>query len=237
MINEQLYSLYHSHLAGINAFYDELDAQEVKNYVGPLLPYCWEEHYLQSKYKLVVIGQETNGWYDDYMRTDEDICEVIEYTKNFELGRKYNSPFWRKAHEFNSDLNGFDDMNFIWMNINKFGKPLEPGAPDQRVLDAEVKHYNIIAEELSIFKPDVCLFFTGPNYDSDIQRKISDVSFHKMGDYNLNQLARLSSAHLPMRSYRTYHPGYGYRINDVYKGILGVILEECKLSARDPLEW
>ena len=169
MINEQLFSLYHSHLVGINAFYDELDAQDVKAYVGPLLPYCWEDQYLKSKYKLVVIGQETNGWYDDYMRSDENIREAMERVKGFEMGREYKSLFWDYAHQFNYDLNGFDDLNFIWMNINKFGR-VSAGRPDQRVLDKEVEHYNILAEELAILKPDVCLFFTGPYYDNDIQR-------------------------------------------------------------------
>lgn len=228
MINEQLFSLYHSHLVGINAFYDELDAQDVKAYVGPLLPYCWEDQYLKSKYKLVVIGQETNGWYDDYMRSDENIREAMEYTKGFDMGRGYRSFFWDYAHQFNYDLNGFDDLNFIWMNINKFGRVSEAGRPDQRVLDKEVEHYNILAEELAILKPDVCLFFTGPYYDNDIQRKLPDVSFQKFGDYELNQVAQLSSAHLPKHSYRTYHPGYGNFHPNEYKDMLRAILEECK---------
>jgi hypothetical protein len=132
------------------------------------------------------------------------------------------------AHQFNYDLNGFDDLNFIWMNINKFGRVSEAGRPDQRVLDKEVEHYNILAEELAILKPDVCLFFTGPYYDNDIQRKLPDVSFQKLGDYKLNQVAQLSSAHLPKHSYRTYHPGYGNFHPNEYKDMLRAILEECK---------
>ena len=114
------------------------------------------------------------------------------------------------------------------MNIKNFGRVSEAGRPDQRVLDKEVEHYNILAEELAILKPDVCLFFTGPYYDNDIQRKLPDVSFQKFGDYELNQVAQLSSAHLPKHSYRTYHPGYGNRHSNEYKDMLGAILEECK---------
>ncbi|MGP1408906.1 MAG: hypothetical protein ACTTJ0_01375 [Porphyromonas endodontalis] len=234
MINEQLFSLYRSHSAGINVLYDELDAQDVTAYEGPLLAYCWEDQYLKSKYKLVVIGQETNGWYDDYMRSDENIREAMEYPKGFEMGKRYRrSPFWRYAHQFNYDLNGFDDLNFIWINVNKFGRSPRPGRPgrgrpDQSVLDKEVEHYNILAEELAILKPDVCLFFTGPYYDNDIQRKLPDVSFQKFGDYELNHVAQLSSVHLPKHSYRTYHPGYGNFHSNEYKDMLRAILEECK---------
>ena len=61
MINEQLFNLYASRIQGINALYADLDAKDIKDYVGPLLPYCWEEQYLKSKHRLVVFGQEKIG--------------------------------------------------------------------------------------------------------------------------------------------------------------------------------
>ena len=54
MINEQLYKLYASRTQGINALYADLDAKDIKDYAGPLLPYCWEQKYLESKYRLVI---------------------------------------------------------------------------------------------------------------------------------------------------------------------------------------
>ena len=54
MINEQLYKLYASRIQGINALYADLDAKDIKDYAGPLLPYCWEQKYLESKYRLVI---------------------------------------------------------------------------------------------------------------------------------------------------------------------------------------
>lgn len=38
--------------------------------------------------------------------------------KDFRLGAKYNSPFWQYAHRFNKQLNGFDEENFVWLDIN-----------------------------------------------------------------------------------------------------------------------
>ena len=43
MINKQLFHLYASRIQGIKALYADLDAKDIKDYVGPLLPYCWEE--------------------------------------------------------------------------------------------------------------------------------------------------------------------------------------------------
>lgn len=237
MLNNQLFTLYHSRTPGLKALYAELDAKGLKNYVGPLLPYCWEEQYLQSRHRLVVIGQETNGWYGDYMTSDEEIRRNIGEYKDFQLGAEYNSLFWQYVHRFNLELNGVDDLNFVWLNVNKFGKDHDEddeskaavGKPDQSVLDAEVRHYNLLAEELAILKPDVCLFLTGPNYDGDIQRKLPDVAFHEFGGYGKREAVRLTSAHLPRHSYRTYHPGYGNRISDTYRAILRAILEDCKL--------
>ena len=228
MINEQLFHLYASRIQGINALYADLDAKDIKDYVGPLLPYCWEEQYLKSKHRLVVFGQETKGWYSDYMNSEEEIRKNIQMYKDFSLGAEYNSPFWQYAHWFNKELNEFDEQNFVWLNINKFGSDSGVGRPEQEVLDDEVRFYNLLADELSILKPDVCLFFTGPNYDQDILRKLPDVKFHEFGGFGLREVARLSSKHLPLHSYRTYHPGYGNRISDSYQRMLDAIMDACK---------
>lgn len=228
MINDKLFSLYRSRIQDLGAMYAGLDAKGVEDYVGPLLPYCWEEQYLRSRHRLVVFGQETNGWYCDYMTSDEEIRKNIGVYKDFRLGAEYNSIFWQYAHRFNLELNGFDDLNFVWMNVNKFGKDSGPGKPDQAVLDNEVRHYNLLAEELAILKPDVCLFFTGPNYDGDIRQKLPDVEFHEFGGYGNREVARLNSKYLPKHSFRTYHPGYGNRISETYRGMLSAILDDCK---------
>ena len=78
MINEQLFHLYASRIQGINALYADLDAKGIKDYAGPLLPYCWEQKYLESKYRLVIFGRETNGWYSDYMNSEEKIWMNVE---------------------------------------------------------------------------------------------------------------------------------------------------------------
>ena len=71
MLNEQLNDLYRNNLVNLMEMYSVLDGQKIFHYVGPLLIYCWEERYLSSKYRLMIIGQETNGWYDNYVINSE----------------------------------------------------------------------------------------------------------------------------------------------------------------------
>lgn len=77
-------------MQALDALYADLDAKGVKDYVGPLLPYCWEEQYLRSQYRLVVFGQETNGWYCDYMKSDEEIRKNIGMYKDFQFGAEWS---------------------------------------------------------------------------------------------------------------------------------------------------
>ena len=73
MLNEQLNDLYRNNLVNLMEMYSVLDGQKIFHYVDPLLIYCWEERYLSSKYRLMIIGQETNGWYDNYVINSETL--------------------------------------------------------------------------------------------------------------------------------------------------------------------
>lgn len=144
MINDKLVNLYKSHLSDIAKFYADLDAKGIKDYAGPHLPYCWEEEYRQSPFKLVVVGQETNGWYRDYMTSEGEISKAIGVYRDFELGAGYNSTLLRYANNFNQALNGRGRLNYVWLNVNKFGKDSGVGKPDQAVLDDEVRYFNVL---------------------------------------------------------------------------------------------
>lgn len=230
MINEQLFDLYHQYTEQLCKLYSDLDNKEISDYAGPLLPCCWEEKYLKSKFKLVIFGQETNGWCSQYVKSDDDIRKYIEVYRQFKLGKNNSTLFWRYAHRFNFWLNGEDDLNFVWNNINKFGKNSGKGKPDQAVLADELCFYNIIREEIKILNPDVCLFLTGPDYDDYIKRKFTAVQFCRLSSFGSRQVAKLESVDLPINTYRTYHPGYGNRIFDLYNKILKAIVEDCTVN-------
>lgn len=84
---------------------------------------------------------------------------------------------------------------------------------------------NFILNEIRLTKPDVVLFFTGPNYDDLLLNVFDDIQFRSVSDKSCRQLAVVSSKYLPEKSLRTYHPGYLWRIdfNSYLNDILDVI--------------
>lgn len=79
--------MHHQYTEQLGKLYADLDNKEMSDYAGPLLPYCWEEKYLRSKFKLVIFGQEINGWCSQYVKSDNDIRKYIEFYKQFKLGK------------------------------------------------------------------------------------------------------------------------------------------------------
>ena len=54
--------------------------------------------------------------------------------------------------------------------------------------------------------PHICIFFTGPNYDSILAGTVRNCEFIACNGYSVRQLAKLAHSALPAESYRTYHP-------------------------------
>lgn len=120
-LNSALRILYTSALPGLSQMYASLDSEGVTDYVGPLLIHCWEGRFLASKHKLMIFGQETYGWYEDYIRTEKDVQECLKQYEDFRLGENYSSLFWQYAHLLNMKINGTDYLNFVWANVNRGG--------------------------------------------------------------------------------------------------------------------
>lgn len=134
--------------------------------------------------------------------------------------------FFQYAHKLNSLINKETIRpNFVWTNINKFGREDKSGKPKYDVLQREISYFNLFEKEIEILNPDVCIFFTGSKYDSDIKRKLTDVVFEEFAGYPLNELAILKSSHLPQKSFRLYHPGYGNRYYEWYNQMINKIIE------------
>lgn len=208
-LNQKLESLYLSKMDHLSKMYAELKQLGQSDYSWPLLLHVWEEDYSKAPIKLMIIGQEPNGW-DAELTTAEDVVSSMAVYEHFDMGRNYNSIFWRWARKINQQLGNPNTNCFVWNNILKFGKECEKGRPDRRITEFENRYCNIIADEIAILNPDVCIFLTGPSYDNDIKAKFPDVEFVEFGGYkDKNEVAWLKSEHLPPHSYRTYHPGAG----------------------------
>lgn len=106
-----------------------------------------------SNNKILYIGQETNGWFDNNINQ-----ELLEKTYLEVLNRKNNRDFWRFLYNFSID----NCKNVIWSNTLIAGKRYGIGYPNitDKLQDLSLKNLLFLYE---YFKPDITLFVSGPN--------------------------------------------------------------------------
>ncbi|MDE6556015.1 MAG: hypothetical protein K2K55_03535 [Duncaniella sp.] len=233
-LNTKLLRLYNSKLSDLNNLFGHLlssknDAD--KDFSWPLLLRIWEEDYVTAPIKLMIFGKETNGWNNQTeSNIEKNTAETLteEYVLH-NMGRnRTRSQFWNTIRQLNAMLGNPDTNCFVWNNILKFGKEDDSGAPSDGVIKAELEYFNVIPDEVSILDPEVCIFLTGPDYDTDISNKFPDSEFITIEGFETNQLVKIKSAGLPEKTFRTYHPRYRTYNKELYDEILHKIVELSK---------
>jgi hypothetical protein len=92
------------------------------------------------------------------------------------------------------------------------------------VLSWQEPWIDVIKKEISVFEPDVVIFFTGPNYDDIMKDVFGPLALSPVhDDFSVRQLARVESESLPTLSFRTYHPNYLWRFG--FQGVHDAILQ------------
>lgn len=120
-LNKKLEQLYLSQTDNIFKMYKELNQLGMNSFSYPLLLHVWEEEYSKAPIKLMIIGQETNGW-EAVLETPDNVISSMKIYEGFNLGRNYNSTFWQWVHKINHMLGNPDINCFVWNNILKFRK-------------------------------------------------------------------------------------------------------------------
>lgn len=111
-IKQQLKQIYQ---ARINDFKQIVERFPDDDLAGPILM-SPNGLYLNQPKRLMIIGQQTNGWtyhaddIDNQMKTYEDFNLGIDY---------YSSPFWNITRKIELAL-GNVEYSCVWTNINKF---------------------------------------------------------------------------------------------------------------------
>jgi hypothetical protein len=228
-INEQLHELYASKWEAISEALQKIAEDGPQVPAHPLLLYVDnEEAWLQADLRVMIFGQEPNGW-----EADDDTIESIcaEYDKFFYKGgyRKKSRPFWHGICYFLRMLaEKFPDkkIQYLWNNIVKIGNAHDKGRPVECIREQERTLFRVIPGEMNILKPNVVLFLSGPRYDDVIRENFAEVSYAPLPPYTERQLAKLSIPEIPSAelAFRTYHPGYLFR-NDI-NSYFGAIIDE-----------
>lgn len=193
---------------------------------------CVPYNYNKMKYKILIVGQENDGWGFQ----NEAILSMYD-TLDFLDSKDYNDmrPFFSFPYNFCKSINNLEDIKdskktyFTWANLREFSFNEEPktslGKEAQSIIDNE---FNILEEEIKIINPDIVLFLTGPNYDYYIKNQLKGVEFKTVENYHIRQFARVEHKSLPKNSFRIYHPLY-LRYRKLENEYLERLKKECGL--------
>lgn len=193
---------------------------------------CVPYNYNKMKYKILIVGQENDGWGFQ----NEAILSMYD-TLDFLDSKDYNDmrPFFSFPYSFCKSINNLEDIKdskktyFTWVNLREFSFNEAPktslGKEAQSIIDNE---FNILEEEIKIINPDIVLFLTGPNYDNYIKNQLKGVEFKTVENYHIRQFARVEHKSLPKNSFRIYHPLY-LRYKKLENEYLERLKKECGL--------
>ena len=195
-MKQQLITLYNQRK---NDFKNLIEKFPSADLAGPFLMSPNEKYSTQPN-KLLVIGQETQGW---TYHTD-DLELQMETYENFNLGEKYySSPFWNITRKLEKVL-GNNEYTHAWSNLNKFD--LNAGKPKGKYVDAIKELDDILIGEIKIVQPDICIFFTGPTHDNRLKTIFEQIEFIEIPNFTLRQFCKLKHPQLPKHSFRSHHP-------------------------------
>ncbi len=174
-----------------------------------------EAEFSSADIRILIFGQETNGWYEM-----DDTIEGISnnYDKFFNGGDcySYGGQFWNGFNRFIKALQEKypnKTIKPIWNNIVKIGCNDRKGFPPDYIYEMERQHFSVIKEELNILKPNIVLFFTGPNYDGIIADNFGKLSYKALTPFSERQISKVQLDGVAF-AFRTYHPNYLWR-NDI----------------------
>ena len=160
-----------------------------KNLHGPLLLNI--SNYSSQKIKLMVVGQETFGW-----NKSLSIVEQRTTYQEFNFGSSYySSPFWNVIRKLERSLN-IEPYAISWSNLNRFD--VDCGSPDRTELAQDIASLDyLVKEEISILKPDVCIFFTNHKYDKRLRDLYQDLVFDNVHRLPKKHFSKLNHPDLP----------------------------------------
>ena len=162
-----------------------------------------------KKIKVMLIGQETNGWLEDLNFEPENAMKRYE---RFWIDKQSK---YSKTGVFQQVLNKLEDMlnrdkvSCIWNNIIKIGMKNKKGTPPNYLIKWQENWFDVVKKEVELLQPNFIIFFTGPDYDEYIKKSFGEFTKSKVMDKKIRQIARLNfTENKNLIAFRTYHPNY-----------------------------
>lgn len=227
-INERLKAIYQDYLSGLLVQKDSL-SEINQNISSPLFMKVFDE-YEMAKYKILIVGQETNSWCDNLgTHTHDDLLNEYE---TFELGQKVifgkkkfprilNSPFWNFSRRFFVNTNFSENertkenrlkKGFLWTNISKIDD--DGDSTNEAINNLNSEGFKLLRREVEIVKPDVVLFMTGGKYNQEIEThlnlKFEEIFTTEDKKTSVERAIHINEVAFPKHTYRINHPRFLY---------------------------
>lgn len=176
----------------------------------PLLVSSNENYLNNLNKKILYIGQETNGWLNDYENKEYSINEIENTYYDFIYRGTNDKLFW----SFIKNIIGNDNTlinNIIWNNTLIAGKKVGVGCPNSYP-ELQKLSLEYLLFLYNYFNPEAVILVNGPNnpyYDVTI-------NFLKQINSNINKYPTLDNSLIideTKNIFWTYHPSYQNRKN------------------------
>lgn len=231
-LNEKLKEIYLSNWKELSIEMNKINEDSTKTIkpANPLLLKVNKE-YENADIRIMIFGQETNGWEGNFKGELEVSLNVYDKFFNSEECFSYGGQFWNGVSRFLKILKEkFPNkkVSFLWNNVVKIGgSGSDINCPPDYIYDLEKELFKVIDKEIDILNPNVIIFFSGPNYDEKINNSLKEIDFKSTSaEYDVRKIARIEYKNYK-NIFRTYHPNYLWR-NDI-DSYLNTIIENINL--------
>jgi len=168
--------------------------------------------YENANKKLMIFGQETNGWLGPYSR-DVSVDRIMKEYEDFFSGKycySYGGHFWNEVKNFINKLQqkmGNKSVDYMWNNIVKMGyNGANKNFPTHFYESIVKPNLNeLINKEICILKPDYIIFFTGPDYDHVLNDVFKNPKRETISGFEQRELCKIVIPNVK-KAFRLYHP-------------------------------
>ncbi len=161
--------------------------------------------YQSADLRVMIVGQETDGWIGQLHSNDKSVAEIQEeYFKYLYSNKdKIRRPFWNRKNfryyrEQLSKRYPNKKIELIWNNVHKIGKTSR-GKPTAGIMELEKRYFQVFGSELDILSPDIIIFLTG-----DRRIPARHLEIHTVHKEPVCQVALTD--YPDIFAVRTYHP-------------------------------
>jgi len=184
-------------------------------------------NYIDSEFKVVLVGKETNGWFNANERKEEGLTQINKQFEKYihslkklysrhNIGANYRSPIYLFIDILFERLAEFKKAGILLTELlrhDHYGSRL----PNEIIAKVAFDNNFIFRKELEILKPDALIFLTGPTYDRHINMTYPSAIFHELEGYSLNQVSVIENIPNIKKAVRIYHPDYHNRLGADFK--------------------